>query len=102
MTMLIADGVLPSNDGRGYVLRRLIRRAVLAARRLDVDRLVTVALAETTVEMMKEAYPALVNRLDLARSVLEREEASFDRTLSPGSASSATRSRRPRAAATGP
>jgi alanyl-tRNA synthetase len=84
MTMLIADGVLPSNDGRGYVLRRLIRRAVLAARRLDVDKEVTGPLAETTVELMKEAYPALPGRLDLARSVLEREEASFDRTLKAG------------------
>ncbi|MGH8996332.1 MAG: alanine--tRNA ligase [Acidimicrobiales bacterium] len=84
MTMLIADGVLPSNDGRGYVLRRLIRRAILAARRLDVDAQVTVALAETTVEMMKGAYPTLVDRLDLARSVLEREESAFDRTLKAG------------------
>jgi alanyl-tRNA synthetase len=84
VTMLIADGVLPSNDGRGYVLRRLVRRAVLAARRLGVERNVTGALAETTAEVMGSAYPALSERLDLARSVLEREEASFDRTLRAG------------------
>jgi alanyl-tRNA synthetase len=84
VTMLIADGVLPSNDGRGYVLRRLVRRAVLAARRLGVERTVTGALAETTVEVMGSAYPALTDRLDLARSVLEREEAAFDRTLRAG------------------
>jgi alanyl-tRNA synthetase len=84
MTMLISDGVLPSNDGRGYVLRRLIRRAVLAARRLDVERPVTVPLAETTVVSMREAYPLLTDRADLARSVLEREEAGFDRTLKAG------------------
>src|SRR5579862_5068304 len=84
MTMLIADGVLPSNDGRGYVLRRLIRRAVLAARRLDVATTITVPLAEVTVELMQGAYPNLPGRLDLARSVLEREEGSFDRTLRAG------------------
>jgi alanyl-tRNA synthetase len=84
MTMLIADGVLPSNDGRGYVLRRLIRRAILAARRLDVETEVTGPLAITTVELMKEAYPNLLDRLDLALSVLGSEEASFDRTLKAG------------------
>ncbi len=84
MTMLIADGVLPSNDGRGYVLRRLIRRAVLAARRLDVATTITVPLAEATVELMQDAYPNLPGRLDLTRSVLEREEGSFDRTLRAG------------------
>ncbi|HXR54150.1 MAG TPA: alanine--tRNA ligase [Acidimicrobiales bacterium] len=84
MTMLISDGVLPSNDGRGYVLRRLIRRAILAARRLGVEAQVTGPLAETTVELMKEPYPNLPGRLDLARSVLEREEAAFDRTLKAG------------------
>jgi alanyl-tRNA synthetase len=84
VTMLIADGVLPSNDGRGYVLRRLVRRAVLAARRLGVERSVTGPLAETTAEVMRSAYPVLSDRLDLARSVLEREEAAFDRTLRSG------------------
>ncbi len=84
MTMLISDGVLPSNDGRGYVLRRLIRRAVLAARRLEVALPVTGPLARTTVEAMGEAYPDLPGRLDLILSVLEREEAAFDRTLRTG------------------
>jgi alanyl-tRNA synthetase len=84
VTMLITDGVLPSNDGRGYVLRRLVRRAVLAARRLGVERSVMSTLAETTTEVMSSAYPALSERLDLARSVLEREEAAFDRTLRAG------------------
>ncbi len=84
MTMLIADGVMPSNDGRGYVLRRLVRRAILAARRLEVSGEVTGPLAEATVSLMGEAYPYLPDKLDLARSVLEREEHSFDRTLRAG------------------
>ncbi len=84
MTMLIADGVMPSNDGRGYVLRRLVRRAILAARRLDVQGEVTGPLAEATVALMGGAYPYLADKLELARSVLEREESSFDRTLRSG------------------
>ncbi len=81
MTMLIADGVLPSNDGRGYVLRRLVRRAILAARRLDVRGEVTGPLAEATVELMGQAYPNLPGKLDLAqrgartRGVLLRPDA---------------------------
>ncbi len=84
VTMIIGDGVLPSNDGRGYVLRRLIRRAVLAARRLDVSVPVTGPLARTTVELMAGAYPDLAGRLELIESVLGREEAAFDRTLRSG------------------
>ncbi|MGH9046532.1 MAG: alanine--tRNA ligase, partial [Acidimicrobiales bacterium] len=84
MTMLIGDGVLPSNEGRGYVLRRLVRRAILAARRLEVSSQVTGPLVETTVEVMQEAYPNLPAKRDLAHSVLEREEAAFDRTLRSG------------------
>ncbi len=84
MTMLVADGVLPSNDGRGYVLRRVIRRAVVAARRLGVERPVTPALATTTAEVMGEAYPALRQDLETIQGVLEREEAGFDRTLKAG------------------
>ncbi len=84
VTMLIADGVLPSNDGRGYVLRRVIRRAVLTARRLDVEDLVTPALAEATVEVMGRAYPKVAGDIGHITAVVEREERGFDRTLRTG------------------
>ncbi len=84
MTMLVSDGVLPSNEGRGYVLRRIIRRAILAARRSGSDAALTSALVDATVEKMGEAYPVLVKDRDLIKSVLEREEAGFARTLRTG------------------
>jgi len=84
MTMLVSDGVLPSNEGRGYVLRRVIRRAVLAARRLGTESPVTPGLADAAVSVMGEAYPKLREDLDVVRAVLEREEAGFDRTLRTG------------------
>jgi alanyl-tRNA synthetase len=84
MVMLVTDGVLPSNEGRGYVLRRLIRRAVLSARRLGTERPVTADLAEAAAAVMGQAYPQVVHDLSLVQSVLEREEAGFDRTLRTG------------------
>ncbi len=84
MSMLVADGVLPANEGRGYVLRRVVRRAVLAARRLGVERSVTAALVTAATEVLGAAYPALVENNDVILSVLEREEAGFDRTLRAG------------------
>jgi alanyl-tRNA synthetase len=85
MTMLVADGVLPDNEGRGYVLRRVVRRAVLAARRLESRPTpVTPALVDAAVATFREAYPSLAEDRDLIVSVLEREEARFDRTLRTG------------------
>ncbi len=84
MTMLVGDGVLPANDGRGYVLRRVIRRAVLAARRLGRATAVTPDLAETTVAVMGDTYPSLRDELEMIQDVLAREEAGFDRTLRTG------------------
>jgi alanyl-tRNA synthetase len=84
MTMLVADGVLPSNEGRGYVLRRIIRRAVLAARRAGSDAALAASLVDATIEKMGGAYPALVKDRDLIVEVLEREEAGFARTLRTG------------------
>jgi len=81
---LIADGVQPSNDGRGYVLRRLIRRSVLAARRLGVEARVTPAMAESVADVLGGAYPALRDELSVIQSALDREEAGFDRTLRTG------------------
>jgi alanyl-tRNA synthetase len=84
MTMLVSDGVLPSNEGRGYVLRRIIRRAVLAARRAGSDAALAAPLVDATIEKMASAYPALAKDRDLIVEVLEREEAGFARTLRTG------------------
>jgi len=84
MTMLVCDGVLPSNEGRGYVLRRIIRRALLAARRVGSEVPMAASLVDATIEKMGGAYPVLVKDRDLIVSVLEREEAGFARTLRTG------------------
>jgi alanyl-tRNA synthetase len=86
MTFLVGDGVYPSNEDRGYVLRRIIRRAVSHAHRLGVEQLVTPALVETTVGAMGEAYPDLVKNADLVTQVVVREEERFRQTLRSGSA----------------
>jgi len=84
MTMLVSDGVLPSNEGRGYVLRRIIRRAILAARRSGADAPLTEALVDATIEKMGTAYPVLVKDRDVIVEILQREEAGFARTLRTG------------------
>jgi alanyl-tRNA synthetase len=84
MTMLVSDGVLPSNEGRGYVLRRIIRRAILAARRAGSEAPLAQALVDATIEKMGTAYPVLSKDRDLIVEVLEREEAGFARTLRTG------------------
>jgi alanyl-tRNA synthetase len=84
MTMLVSDGVLPANEGRGYVLRRIIRRSILAARRAGSEAPLAAALVDATIEKMGVAYPVLVKDRDLIISVLEREEAGFARTLRTG------------------
>jgi alanyl-tRNA synthetase len=83
-SMLVADGVLPANEGRGYVLRRVVRRAVLAARRLGVDKPVGPRLVEAATEVLGDAYPELRAQQDLIVNVIAREEAGFDRTLRAG------------------
>ncbi len=83
-SMLVADGVLPANEGRGYVLRRVVRRAVLAARRAGVEKPVTPALVQAATDVLGEAYPALRAQQDLIVNVVAREEAGFDRTLRSG------------------
>jgi alanyl-tRNA synthetase len=84
MTMLVADGALPSNEGRGYVLRRVVRRAVLAARRLGTTTPITSHLVSAATDVLGTAYPALRDEADRIGGVLEREEAGFDRTLRAG------------------
>ncbi|MGH9183536.1 MAG: alanine--tRNA ligase [Acidimicrobiales bacterium] len=86
MTFLVSDGVIPSNEDRGYVLRRIIRRAVRRAFLLGVDRPVTPELVGTTVEVMGAAYPDLVANREFVTEVVGREEDRFRRTLVAGSA----------------
>ncbi len=84
IAMLVADGVLPANEGRGYVLRRVVRRAVMAARRSGIDAPIGPTLVTAATEVLGEAYPALLAQRDLVVDVVAREEAGFDRTLRAG------------------
>ncbi len=83
-SMLIADGVQPSNEGRGYVLRRMLRRVATHAQRLGVERPVMVPLVERTVELMGGAYPELVENRDYILQVASSEEGRFRGTLRQG------------------
>jgi alanyl-tRNA synthetase len=84
MTFLVADGVVPSNEERGYVLRRIIRRAVRHAFLLGAEQLVTPALVDATVEVMGGAYPEIVKQRELVLGVVSREEERFRQTLARG------------------
>jgi len=83
-TFLIGDLALPGNEGRGYVVRRLIRRAVRHAWQLGSESLIMPRLAEVTADIMEDAYPELKANLDFIRHVFEREESRFRRTLAAG------------------
>jgi alanyl-tRNA synthetase len=84
ITFLIADGVIPSNEGRGYVLRRVLRRAALFGRRLGLDKPFIGEMARAAIEQMGHVYPELVQRQDFILQVTELEEARFSATLSTG------------------
>jgi alanyl-tRNA synthetase len=86
ITFLIADGVLPSNEKRGYVLRRIMRRAVRHARLLGREKPILAALVDETVALMGAAYPEIAARRDFIAEVAEREEERFGVTLKQGMA----------------
>jgi len=83
-SFLIGDGVIPGNSGRGYVLRRLIRRGMLFGRELGVDTPMLSVVAKTVSDHMGHAYPELVSNFEFIKDVLEQEENSFSRTLEFG------------------
>ncbi|HLI43212.1 MAG TPA: alanine--tRNA ligase, partial [Acidimicrobiales bacterium] len=85
-TFLISDGVFPSNEGRGYVLRRLIRRAVLRAHQLGRREVITDELVDAVIGTMGVAYPALERGRDRIKKVVVHEEEAFLRTLRAGTA----------------
>ncbi|MFI5043533.1 MAG: alanine--tRNA ligase [Acidimicrobiales bacterium] len=84
-TFLVSDGVIPSNEDRGYVLRRIIRRAVRFAYMLGVDRPVLPPMVEQCTEVMGDAYPDLVTNRDGIVAMIGREEEQFRQTLARGS-----------------
>ena len=84
VTFLVADGVLPSNEGRGYVLRRIVRRAIRHGRLLGRHEPFLGETAKVVVESMAGAYPHLAERRAEILGVIEREERQFNRTLEAG------------------
>ncbi len=81
---LISDGVIPSNDGRGYVLRKLIRRALLYSRLLGINKNYLKDVALIVGQIFSEVYPELKQRLEFTKKILENEENSFNKNLQKG------------------
>ena len=84
MTFLVSDGVLPSNEGRGYVLRKLIRRAARHGILLGIDELFLNELLMQVIEDYKDEYPELKENEDMIRRVVRREEEKFRETIHQG------------------
>lgn len=84
LTFAIADGAMPSNEGRGYVLRRLLRRAVRFGRVLGVEEPFLYRVAGAVIDKMGEAYPELAKNADLLSRVIKTEEERFGETLAQG------------------
>jgi len=83
-TFLISDGVMPTNEGRGYVLRRLIRRAARHGRLLGIQGQFLAKLSATVIEGSKEGYPELAEKRDYILKVLTNEESQFNKTIDQG------------------
>jgi alanyl-tRNA synthetase len=86
VTFMIADGIGPSNEGRGYVLRRILRRASRLGKVLKMGANFLSALVEPVVSVMGGVYPGVLERREYVRSIVRQEEENFDRTLEGGSA----------------
>ena len=83
-TFMVGDGVLPSNSGRGYVLRRLLRRAARHGRLIGIDRPFLSEVCETVIKENANAYPNLVEKQDYIKKVISMEEESFYKTIDSG------------------
>ncbi|MDD6061161.1 MAG: alanine--tRNA ligase, partial [Oscillospiraceae bacterium] len=83
-TFMIGDGVMPSNEGRGYVLRRLLRRAARHGRLLGIDRPFLSEVCETVIHENETAYPNLVEKREFIINVIRNEEESFSKTIDAG------------------
>ena len=83
-TFMISDGIMPSNEGRGYVLRRLLRRAARHGRKLGIEGQFMAGLAATVIELSKDGYPELEDNKAMIFKVLEQEEDKFNKTIDQG------------------
>jgi len=83
-TFMISDGIMPSNEGRGYVLRRIIRRADRHGKLLGIDGAFLVGLAKAVIAGSKDGYPELAEKQDFILSVIEQEEEKFEKTINQG------------------
>ena len=83
-TFMISDGIMPSNEGRGYVLRRIIRRAARHGRMLGIDGIFMAKLAATVINESKDGYPELEEKKDFIFKVLSQEEEKFGKTIDQG------------------
>lgn len=84
VTFMASDGITPSNEGRGYVFRRLLRRAARHGRILGIDGLFLAKLAQTVIDCSKDGYPELDEKKDLILKVLTTEEENFNKTIDQG------------------
>jgi alanyl-tRNA synthetase len=83
-TFMISDGIMPSNEGRGYVLRRLLRRAARHGRILGIEGKFLAGLSETVIAMSKDGYPELEEKKAMILKVLSEEEDKFNKTINQG------------------
>lgn len=84
ITVMISDGILPSNEGRGYVLRRILRRAVRFGRVLGITDIFLAGLVDTVIEILGGEYPELIEHKKFIKKVIETEEKQFSATLAQG------------------
>ncbi|KIS13799.1 alanyl-tRNA synthetase [Streptococcus equi subsp. zooepidemicus Sz105] len=85
LSFAIGDGALPGNEGRGYVLRRLLRRAVMHGRRLGIHETFLYKLVATVGHIMESYYPEILEKRDFIEKIIKREEETFARTIDAGS-----------------
>ena len=83
-TMMVSDGVIPSNEGRGYVLRRLLRRAARHGKLLGIDHPFLFEVCDTVIQESGQAYPDLVEKQQYIKKVIRVEEERFDATIDAG------------------
>ena len=83
-TFMISDGIMPSNEGRGYVLRRLLRRAARHGRKLGIEGKFLAELSKTVIELSKDGYPELEEKQSMIFKVLTEEEDKFNKTIDQG------------------